>query len=74
MKQVPKLLQLSDSDFVVIGTHGQKGIFQTLFGANVIKLIQSLYVSALIVQNNSPAPEEGFSKILFPMGLTQLPY
>jgi nucleotide-binding universal stress UspA family protein len=68
MKQVPKLLQLSDSDFVVIGTHGQKGIFQTLFGANVIKLIQSLHVSALIVQNNSPAPEEGFSKILFPMG------
>ncbi len=68
MAQVPKLIQLSDSDFVVIGTHGQKGIFQTLFGANVIKLVQSLPVSALIVQNNSPIPASGFKKILFPMG------
>ncbi len=68
MSQVPKLLQLSDSDFVVIGTHGQKGIFQTLFGANVIKLIQSLHVSALVVQDNSPMPDGGFEKILFPMG------
>ncbi len=67
MIQVPKLLQLSDSDFVVIGTHGQKGIFQTLFGANVIKLIQSLKISALVVQDNSPMPEGGFEKILFPM-------
>ncbi len=67
-QQIPRLLQLSDSDFVVIGTHGVKGIFQTLFGANVIKLIQSINISALVVQDSTPLPKDNISHILFPMG------
>ncbi len=67
LKKIPKLLQLSDSDFVVIGTHGTKGIFQTLFGANVLSLVQSIPIPALVVQDNSPLPPDAIKKILFPM-------
>lgn len=67
LKKIPKLVQLSDSDFVVIGTHGTKGIFQTLFGANVVKLVQDLPVSALVVQDNTPIPVPEISNILFPV-------
>lgn len=68
LQQIPRLIQLSDSDFVVIGTHGVKGIFQTLFGANVIKLVQSISVSALVVQDNTPPPSDKLKNILFPLG------
>ncbi len=67
LKQIPRLLQLSDADLVIIGTHGVKGIFQTLFGANVVKLVQSLSISAIIVQDQTPSLKNGISKILFPM-------
>lgn len=67
LRQIPKLLQLSNADLVVIGTHGTKGIFQTLFGANVLKLIQSISIPALVVQDHTPSPERNFNKILFPI-------
>lgn len=67
LKKIPKLLQLSDSDFVVIGTHGTKGIFQTLFGANVLNLVQSIPIPALVVQDNTPVPPLPIKKILFPL-------
>ncbi len=71
LHEIPKLLRLVDADFVVIGTHGIQGVYQALFGANVIKLIQSLIISALIVQDNTPSPGENVPKILFPVGLHQ---
>ncbi len=49
LREIPKLLLLVDADFVVIGTHGVEGIYQALFGANVIKLIQDISISALVV-------------------------
>lgn len=67
LNKIPKLVQLSDADFVVIGTHGTKGIFQTLFGANVVKLVQDLPVPALVVQDNSPMPVPEIKEILFPV-------
>ena len=67
LKKIPKLLQLSDADFVVIGTHGTKGIFQSLFGANVVKLVQDIPVPALVVQDNSPMPVPSIQNILFPV-------
>lgn len=67
LKKIPKLLQLSDSDFVVIGTHGTKGIFQTLFGSNVLNLVQHLTIPALVVQDNTPVPPLPIKKILFPL-------
>lgn len=69
LHEIPKLLLLVDADFVVIGTHGVEGVYQALFGANVIKLIQSISISALIVQGNSVKPSGNIPQILFPIGI-----
>lgn len=67
--EIPKLLRLVDADFVVIGTHGVSGVYQALFGANVINLIQSISISALIVQGNTLPPNDNIPQILFPVGI-----
>lgn len=69
LQEIPKLLRLVDANFVVIGTHGIQGVYQALFGANVIKLVQSLTISALIVQDSTPLPGDNVPHILFPVGL-----
>ena len=69
LHEIPRLLLLVNADFVVIGTHGVEGVYQALFGANVIKLIQSISISALIVQGNTLSPADNIPNILFPIGL-----
>lgn len=69
LREIPKLLLLVDADFVVIGTHGVEGIYQALFGANVIKLIQDISISALVVQENTVSPGDNIPQILFPIGV-----
>jgi nucleotide-binding universal stress UspA family protein len=55
------------SDLVIVGTHGKTGLKQNLLGSNILKLVQLLKVSTLVVQDNSIFPEKGFDKILFPV-------
>lgn len=69
LHEIPKLLLLVNADFVVIGTHGVEGVYQALFGANVIKLIQDISISALIVQDNTLSPSDNVPQILFPIGI-----
>lgn len=69
LHEIPKLLLLVNADFVVIGTHGVEGVYQALFGANVIKLIQSISISSLIVQGNTVKPGANIPQILFPIGI-----
>lgn len=64
---IPDLLRKHDSDLAIIGTHGVKGIFQTMRGADVLKLIQHIGVPSLIVQRHSSLYLAGFDKILFPI-------
>lgn len=64
---IPKLLKEHNSDLVLIGTHGVKGIFQTMQGAEVLKLIQHLGVPSLILQNHSKKDFLSFGRILFPI-------
>lgn len=71
LHEIPKLLKLVDADFVVIGTHGLEGVYQALFGSNVIKLIQSIQISALIVQGQTKSPADLAPRILFPVGIHQ---
>lgn len=53
-------------DLVVLCTHGIQGIVQRLFGANVLKLVQAVPTTFLVVQENTHVDERGFQKILFP--------
>jgi len=68
MRNIPRLLQQCETDIVMIGTHGQKGIYQNIFGAHILKLIQTIPCSALVVQDHSPSPRGKFNKILYPIG------
>lgn len=61
-------LRRIDPDLVVIGTHGIKGIKQHLFGAYILKLVQSIPYPSLVVQENTVVNPGGFAKILFPVG------
>lgn len=55
------------SDLVIVGTHGKSGFKQNLLGSNILKLVQLLKVSILVVQDQSVFPEGGFDRILFPV-------
>lgn len=55
------------SDLVIVGTHGKSGIKQNLLGSNILKLVQLLKVSTLVVQDSSKLPVAGFDRILFPV-------
>jgi nucleotide-binding universal stress UspA family protein len=59
-------LQVINPDLVVLCTHGIHGIVQRLFGARILKLVQSVDLPFLVVHGNAEIAEEGFSKILFP--------
>jgi len=53
-------------DLVVLCTHGIHGIPQRLFGAHVLKLVQALPYTCLVVQENSHIEAGGIKRILFP--------
>lgn len=57
-----------DPMLVVIGTHGIKGIKQHLFGAHILKLVQSILYPCVVVQENTVVNPNGFEKILMPVG------
>lgn len=63
---VGKIIRSGNFDLAVVGTHGIVGIKQTLFGSNILNLLEKLTIPVLVVQENSPIPKMG-SEILLPM-------
>lgn len=59
-------LQVIHPDLVVVCTHGIHGVLQKLFGARILKLVQSVELPFLVVSGATEVSEEGFEKILFP--------
>lgn len=55
-----------DHALVVLGTHGPRGLRQTLFGADILKLVRKLHSSALVVQENTSS-ENAFDRIVLPV-------
>ncbi|MBP7849631.1 MAG: universal stress protein [Lentimicrobiaceae bacterium] len=53
--------------FMVLGTHGKKGL-QYLFGSYALKVISQSPCPVIVVQEK-PFPEHGFQRIVFPIGL-----
>ena len=54
-------------DFVIVGTHGIKGIADVSYGLNIIRLADSTDMPTLIVQGHSEAPQEGYDNMLIPI-------
>ena len=54
-------------DLVVVGNHGKKGLMQNLFGSNIMKLVQKLPVSSLVVNDHTDIVRGGFKRVLMPI-------
>ncbi len=65
-EDIGRLAENHNARFVVMGTSGIRGIVQHLFGARVLKVLKSLTVPAIVVQDNTPVSEK-FEKILLPV-------
>jgi hypothetical protein len=65
---IPTIVTDLEVDMVVVPTHGKVGILQNLFGANILKLVKSLPVPALVVQEGVQASHASFKTLLFPVG------
>lgn len=65
---IKSLIAELNPDLVVVPTHGKVGLRQNLFGSNILKLLKSLSIPALVVQEESVLKEDSFRSILFPVG------
>lgn len=68
MEGAAHTLKRINPDLVVVGTHGIKGIVQHLFGAHILKLVQAIPFPCVVVQENTKVRENGWNKLLFPVG------
>lgn len=55
-----------DHGLLVMGTHGPHGLRQSLFGADILKLVRRSHVPSLVLQAGSKV-DEGLSKIVLPV-------
>jgi nucleotide-binding universal stress UspA family protein len=51
---------------MVLGTHGPRGLRQTLFGADILKLVRQSAIPSLVVQEDSPT-DDLLGKIVLPV-------
>lgn len=51
---------------MVCATHGPRGLKQSLFGANILKLVRKVAIPTLVVQKHSPLPN-AFGTIVMPV-------
>lgn len=65
---IPSIVADLEFDLVVVPTHGKVGIMQNLFGAKILKLVKSLPAPSLVVQEGTKVADNGFQKLLFPVG------
>jgi nucleotide-binding universal stress UspA family protein len=64
----PLTLNKIHPDLVIIGTHGIRGLKQKFLGADILKLVKLIEFPCIVVQENTMVSEDGFNKILFPVG------
>lgn len=55
-----------DHAMMVVGTHGAKGIRQSLFGADILKLVRKVAIPSMVVQGHTPAGNN-FNTIVMPV-------
>lgn len=65
-EDVGRMAQKHNARFVVLGTHGIRGLQQHLFGARVLKVLRQIMVPVVVLQKETPV-KKSFSKILVPV-------
>lgn len=66
--EIPDIASSSEFEMMVIATHGRKGLRQKFFGPDILKLLKKIPLPALVVQEGSHIPSDGFKKAVFPVG------
>ena len=66
--EIPKIARGQDYKLMVIGSHGFKGLREKFFGADILKLVKTIPVPVLVIQDHYKIPEDGFKTIVFPAG------
>jgi nucleotide-binding universal stress UspA family protein len=66
--EIPKVAHSQDYKLMVIGSHGFKGLREKFFGADILKLVKTIPIPALVFQEKYEMPVEGFKTIVFPAG------
>ncbi|MEZ5174303.1 MAG: universal stress protein [Bacteroidia bacterium] len=61
------VLENSGADIVIVGTHGKHGLKQNLFGSYILKLIQSIHLPSLVIQQGTEWKSAGLKKALCPV-------
>lgn len=61
-------LQKINPDLVMVCTHGVKGMYQYLFGAQILKLVQAIPYPCLVVHENKGVDLTRAESILLPIG------
>ncbi len=64
---IPDFLNSLELDLIVVGTHGIKGVSNPKYGLNILRLIKSVDIPFLIVQDHSEISTSGYSRILLPL-------
>jgi hypothetical protein len=67
-QSIPLLLKKIEPIYVVICTHGLKGLFQHIFGAHILKLVQAISYSCIVLQENNKTNLSEIKSILMPIG------
>lgn len=67
---IPRLAREKDWDFMVIGSHGIKSVWQMLTGPDILKLVTKIPIPVLVVQENAPLAEK-FKRIVLPVSSHQ---
>lgn len=65
-EDIGRLAQKHNARFVVMGTNGIRGLSQHLFGARILKVLRSMTVPAIVVQDDTKVVRS-YDKILFPV-------
>jgi len=67
-KEIPGESADENYELVVIGTHGFKGLREKFFGTDILKLVKTIPVPAIVIHKNFKVPPEGIRTIVFPAG------
>lgn len=66
--EIPKEAGDPDYRFMVIGSHGFKGIREKLMGPDILKLVKEIPVPAIVLQKHFAISGDGLKTIVFPAG------
>lgn len=67
LQDIPEVLKRHKSELVIVATHGVKGIFHTIQGAEVLQLVRKFSMPSLVLQQHTPEKFINSKTILLPI-------